>query len=107
MKPSVNTPATEISRDKEGPKFMEVDGILRAKSGENGGIQFVQPDQRDINQTKDIIGEKAGESDIIIMDPKRRCVESTDNMELDDHDIMHGPHSTDGPKNLSEEGPEL
>lgn len=45
LKPSMNTPATELGKDKEGPKYMEVDEIITEVSGVDGGLCFIQRDQ--------------------------------------------------------------
>lgn len=86
-------------------RFMEVDGKISEIVGDGGGIRVVQRNQGEnqgnnklANQTYNIVGGENFENERIIMDPKRKRVNSEDNMEGFEKKISTGLISQDGPK---------
>lgn len=105
--PNMNSPAMESGKEMVGAKFMEGSTVLHAVAGENSGICFAQRNQGDSNHRENIMGDKYGNKDTIVTDPKRRRVAGEDNMEMDNQNSVHGLHLTNGLKNLLEAGPGL
>ncbi|WOH11863.1 hypothetical protein DCAR_0831359 [Daucus carota subsp. sativus] len=98
--------------DRVHAKFMDVDGKLGEFFGDNGGIKIVQRDQggnsknNSLPNQKEIITEAVfQDSEVVIIDPKRRRVADEDTTKGDGVDNFEGPSNLGGPKNLQEAGP--
>lgn len=98
--PDVTSQATT-----RGERFMEIDGVIRDVSGDEGGISFVQRDKGNKLVTVDNAGEIRGERDMVVFDSKRKRIEREENTEEIHNTVTTGLHSSDGPKNGLEAGP--
>lgn len=103
---------TVHGEDGRDERIMEEDANLNENSGETGGIRIVSRDQGGIlkinsfaDQTEDIAGEITRGKETIVVDPKRRRLDSIDNMESDEETVLHGLNPINIPKNLREAGP--
>lgn len=93
------------------PRFMEVDGVMREIAGKQGDVTIVTQNKGDndgvnqgYNKEGNIVGKDLNLNEIVVIDPKRRRVETElqgerldkDNMQTDGLDIINGPKNLEG-----------
>lgn len=105
-------------------RFMEIDSKVSEISGDGGTVCYVKQNQRDIvtnvnspnNSAEGLIGGNSFENMIVVTDMKRKRIDTDNNVEENDLNIIHNGLDVDntnngpkdnGPKNLIETGPVL